>query len=163
MDQTGSASVRGAAGAGARPDSQSRKRAVDNNNNKSKSNLGRAASPPLVAENNYTTKCGYNQMPRIYPPPNCPFSFDDLHIHLIGPFLDWPHSPVTTPNGIQIQSAVLPQYILRGDRPTDRHTDQQMGLTTSLYQHPLTLYWLYSDASKSNNTNQLLFTHASLV
>ena len=31
--------------------------------------------------------------------------------------------PLTTPNGIQIQSAVLPQYTLR----TDIHTNRQMG------------------------------------
>jgi len=34
-------------------------------------------------------------------------------------------TPLTTPNGIQIQSAVLPQYTLRTDRQTDRQTDTQ--------------------------------------
>jgi len=33
---------------------------------------------------------------------------------------------LTTPNGIQIQSAVLPQYTPQTDRQTDRH----MGLAT---------------------------------
>ena len=46
-------------------------------------------------------------------------------------------TPLITPNDIQIQSAVLPQYILRTDRPTDRQTDRQMGSTTSLHQLPL--------------------------
>ena len=48
-------------------------------------------------------------------------------------------NPFTTPNGIQIQSAVFPHYTVR--------TDRQMGLTTSLLQHPLTLYWLCSNAA----------------
>jgi len=38
---------------------------------------------------------------------NCPFPFDDHHLHLIHPSLDGPHS---TSNGIQIRLAVLPQY-----------------------------------------------------
>jgi len=45
-------------------------------------------------------------------------------------------TPLSTPNGIHVQSAVLPQYTLRTDRPTDRQTDRQMGLATSLYQEP---------------------------
>jgi len=36
-------------------------------------------------------------------------------------------TPLTIPNGIRIHSAVLPQYTFWTDRPTDRHTDQQMG------------------------------------
>ena len=32
-------------------------------------------------------------------------------------------TPLTIPNGMQIQSAVLPQYTFRTDRPTDRQMD----------------------------------------
>jgi len=61
-------------------------------------------------------------------PLNCPFPFDDRHSHLIHPSLDWPHSWwLTIPNGIRIHSPVLPQYTFRTDRPTDWHTDRQMG------------------------------------
>jgi len=35
---------------------------------------------------------------------------------------------VTNPNGIQIQSAILPQYTLRTDRQADRPTNRQIGL-----------------------------------
>jgi len=56
-----------------------------NNNKKSQNNLGKAASPPLTAVNNYATK-----------------------------------SPLTTSNGTQIQSVVLPQYTLRTNRPIDK-------------------------------------------
>jgi len=38
--------------------------------------------------------------------------------------IPWP-TPLTTPNGIRIQSAILPQYTLRTDRPTDRQRDGQ--------------------------------------
>jgi len=50
-------------------------------------------------------------------PQNCLFSFDDHHSNL--------HeytNPSTIPNGIRIQSAVLPQYTFQTDRQTDTHT-----------------------------------------
>jgi len=49
------------------------------------------------------------------PLPKLPFPFDDLH-----PITRL--TPITNPNGIQIQLAVLPQYTLWTDRPTDRPT-----------------------------------------
>ena len=59
---------------------------------------------------------GYSGMPQIHPK-NCPFPFDDNHPHLI-------HHPLTNPthypNGIWIQSAVLPQYTLQTDREMDQ-------------------------------------------
>ena len=75
------------------------------NNKKCQSNLGRAASPPL---------------PKPLLPPG-----------EFGPSSNIPiprPTPVTTPNGTQIQSAILPQtpqYTLQTDRPTDRQTDRQ--------------------------------------
>jgi len=36
-----------------------------------------------------------------------------------------PIRPLTAPNGIRIQSAILPQYTIRTDWPTDRQTDRQ--------------------------------------
>jgi len=36
-------------------------------------------------------------------------------------------TPLTTPHGIRIHSAALPQYTFWTDRPTDTHTDRQMG------------------------------------
>ena len=42
-------------------------------------------------------------------------------------------TPLSNPNGIQIQSAVLPQYTFQ----TDRHTDQYVGQATGLFQQHL--------------------------
>ena len=53
---------------------------------------------------------------------NYPFLFDDRHPHLIHRPVPRP-TPLTTPNGIRIRSAVLPQYTFRTDRHTDRPTD----------------------------------------
>jgi len=76
-------------------------------NKKSQSNLGRATSAPLMAENNHTTvPIGYNGMPT-FTPKTAPSP-----------------STISTPNGIQIQSAILPQSTHRTDRLTDRHTDR---------------------------------------
>ena len=51
----------------------------DINYKRSQSNLGRAASPPLTAENNYAkVLIGYSGMPNICPQ-NYPFFFDDLY------------------------------------------------------------------------------------
>jgi len=50
-----------------------------------------------------------------------------------------PITPLTTPNGIQIQSAVLPQYTLRTDPPTD-----------SLYEP-----WLRDAANNSDDVNEI--------
>jgi len=65
-------------------------------NKKSKSNLGRAASPPLMAENDYATKCPLVTMGCSTITPNCPFHFDDLYLHLIHPPLDRSHSTPQT-------------------------------------------------------------------
>jgi len=51
-----------------------------------------------------------------------------------------------SPNGIQIQSAVLPQCTGH----TDWHTDHRCSRWQNLYQYPLTLYWLYSDLANNN-------------
>jgi len=40
--------------------------------------------------------------------------------------ITWP-TPLTIQNGIWIQSTVLPQYTFRTDKPTNTHTDRQMG------------------------------------
>jgi len=61
---------------------------------------------------------------RLYPkatnsPPNCPFPFDDHHQNQIHPIPS--PTPFTTPSGIRIQSAVLPQY-----RCADRQTRDDM-------------------------------------
>ena len=71
----------------------------------------------------------------------------DLHPHL--PLTDSTHHPKRNQDPI----SHFPQFIHRTDRQTetdrqtDRRTDRQMGYATSLYQHPFTLYWLYSDAA----------------
>ena len=78
------------------------------NQTKPQSNLRRAASqmPHWLQWDASTT------------PQNCPFSFDDHH-HPSDTPIPRP-TPLTTPNGIRIHSAVLPQYILRTDRQIDR-------------------------------------------
>jgi len=65
---------------------------------------------------------GYNGTPQIHPQ-KCPFSFDDDQ--LSNTPIPRP-TPLTTPNGIRINSAVLPQYTFQTDRQTNRQTD---GLT----------------------------------
>ena len=88
-------------------------------NKKSQSNLGRAASPPLTAENNYATRSlqllqwdvphlpPKLQFPlRRYPPP-----FNTSIPRL---------TPPTIPDGMQIESAILPQCIFRIDTQTDK-------------------------------------------
>jgi len=88
-----------------------------NYNEKSKSNLGRDSSPPLTAENNYATKSPLVTVgcPTFTPitAPSLRRSPPHLYTH---PSTD----PTHHPNGIEIQSAVLPQYTLRTDRETDR-------------------------------------------
>ena len=82
------------------------------------SNLGRPASPPLTAENNYATKSPLVTMGCPYLPSKLPFP-----LRLSPPPSYTPISrstPLTTPNGIRIQSAVLPQYTFR------TQTDRQM-------------------------------------
>jgi len=94
------------------------------------SNLGRAASqsPPLVT------------VGRLKFTPNCPF-FDDHHpiIHRL--------TPLTIANSIRIHSAVLPQYTLRSDRPTDRQTDRP----TDMFRHISRLRSPYT-ATQLNNS-----------
>jgi len=68
-------------------------------------------------------------MLHIYPP-KLPLPFDDLRaiytpIHRL--------TPLTITNGIQIQSAILPQYILWKDRQTDRRTDRQTNRPTDIW------------------------------
>jgi len=58
-------------------------------------------------------------------------------------YLSGANLPVfTTPNGIRIQSAVLPQYTFR----TDKQTDRQMGSGVNYVPRALTLtlYMAYS-------------------
>ena len=94
------------------------RREIKRKNNKSQSNLGTAASPPLT-----------QRIPLVAM--GCPHLSPKLPLHLRrSPFpsntpIPRP-TPLTTPNGIQIQAAVLPQYTLRhADRPTDRQSDRQ--------------------------------------
>ena len=76
--------------------------------------FGKSRVATLTAENNYATKSPHlpPKLPlpfrRSPPPSNTPISRP---------------TPLTTPNGIQIQSAILPQYTFRTDRPTDQPTD----------------------------------------
>jgi len=99
-------------------------------NRKSRSKLGRAASPPLTAENNYATKSQLLQRDASRLPPKLSLFPSTISTPSNTPISQT--TSLTTPNHIQIQSAVLPQYTLR--------TDRQVGLATSLYQDSLTLY-----------------------
>ena len=91
------------------------------NNKKYQSNLGRAASLALTAENNYATE---SQLVTI----GCPTFTPKLPLP-IRPSPPPSNTPIrqpitlTIPNGIQIQSAILPHYTLRTDRQTDTPTD----------------------------------------
>ena len=158
----------------------------DKRDEKSQSNLGRAASPPLTAENNYATNLRSPHWLRWewdapHLPPKLPLFFHGLHSHLIHPSLDRPHTHtlsllqaenpsgeglatrvlrlhsalfstsirssrkssmlhfttsihlfLTTPNDIQIQSAVFSQITHRTDRQTYRLNRQQLCLNTRL-------------------------------
>ena len=64
---------------------------------------------------------GYSGMPQIHPQ-NCPFP--STITTLSNTRIPRPTSP-TTPNGIQIHSAILPQYIFRTERQTDRWSRRQ--------------------------------------
>ena len=55
-------------------------------------------------------------------------------------------TPLTTPNGIQIQLVVLPQYTLQTDRQTDRPSDGLCDKSVPTAAYAL-LY--YSDAAKN--------------
>ena len=78
-------------------------------------------SSPRLAENSHGRKLSMNLLlwgknHRYLP------SLREWGPHLI--HLGQPHLPVTTPNSIPIQSAVLPQYTLWTDRLTDRSTER---------------------------------------
>jgi len=64
-------------------------------------------------------RIGNNGTPQSRPKNYC-FPFHNHHPHTLipGP------TPLITPNGIQIQSAILPQYIFWTDRQIDRQTDR---------------------------------------
>ena len=79
--------------------------------------MGRAGSQSLTAENNYATKSptGYDWILHIYPRKL------SLSLRRSLPPSNTPiprSTPFTTPNGIQIQSAVFPQFTQRTDRQT---------------------------------------------
>ena len=59
----------------------------------------------------------FNGTPHIYSQ-NCPSRFDDLQPPFNTPIP--PLTQLTTPNGIRIQSAALPQYTFRSDAQSDR-------------------------------------------
>jgi len=84
---------------------------------KSQSNLGRAALQLLTAENNYATKSPLITMGCSTFTPKTASSLRRSPPYLIPHLSTDPTHP--TPNSMQIQSAVLPQYT------PDRHTDRQ--------------------------------------
>jgi len=65
-------------------------------------------------------------MLHIYLPPNCPFPFDDLHLNLVHPSLDRPHSPP------KLHSDPISRFatVYPPDRPTDRQ-DRQINRQTN--------------------------------
>jgi len=56
-------------------------------------------------------------------------------------------TPLTNPNGIRIQSAILPQYTFRADRQTDRPT---LGIGDRSVIRALTLYYI-DNQRRANN------------
>jgi len=91
-------------------------------NKKSQSNLGRAALPPLMAENNYSTKSPLVTMgcPTFTPKTALPFRRWPQLIH---PSLDRHHlPPQTTSRSNQPLCPSIPSEPT--DRPTDRQTDR---------------------------------------
>ena len=70
-------------------------------------------------------------------------------------------TPLTISNGIQIQSAILPQYTLRTDCQTDRPTDRQTDRPThgngdrSVVQELFALTVIVSDAAKNRIKSKL--------
>jgi len=58
------------------------------------------SSPKIIWEEHVAVPIGYNGTPHIHIYlQNCPFPFDNNHLHLIHPSLDRPHSPSQTASG----------------------------------------------------------------
>jgi len=105
-----------------------------NTNKKSQSNLRRAVSSLLIAENNYATKSPLVTLGWCTFTPKLP-----LPLQWSPPPSNTPNPrliPLTTPNSNQIQSAVLPQFTPR--QTTDRWVRQQVCTETCLHS----VYWL---------------------
>jgi len=89
---------------------------------KGSGNILKLASPQSnLRRVHHKEPIGYNGTPQIHPQ-NCPFPFDDHHIHLIHPSVDRPHSPSQTASGSNQQFC---HNTLSGE--TDRQTDRQIG------------------------------------
>jgi len=93
-------------------------------------------------------------------PITCPFPFDNLHLPS-NTLIPWPTS-LTTPNGIRIALAVLPQYTFQTDWPTDRPTH---GIGDNSVKIPAYALLSVSDAAKSSTAqaNRTAFIYRQLV
>jgi len=85
------------------------------------------SQPQMIGSHTSAQLCnrvpiGYNRIPQIHPQ-NCPFP-STITTPSNTPILR--PTPLTIPNGIRIQSAVLPQYPFRTHRQTNRWDRQQV-------------------------------------
>lgn len=84
-----------------------------------------------------------------YLPPNCPFSFDNQHTHLLIDLL-------TIPNSIQIESAffvtIHPPADQQTDELIDRYTNRMTAFATSQCKQQLMHYIDQSDIADNNRT-----------
>jgi len=103
---------------------------------------------------NYAEKSLLVTMGRPKFTPKLSFSFDDYHPSNTRVF----DRPTHTPNGTRIQSAVLPQYTCRTDRPTDRQTVVEKPVPIPAYAlsdiatRQQIAYECYADLSASRRT-----------
>jgi len=103
-----------------------------------------ATSPPpkSFGKNNYATMLQWD----------APISLPELPLPLwrspplSNAPIPWP-TPLTIPNSIRIQSAVLPQYTFRTDRPTDTQTDRW----TRRQVYTISAYARYIDRERRAN------------
>ena len=94
-------------------------------NKKPQSNLGRAASPPLMAKDNCARKSPMVTMGCPTFAPKLPLPCDGLHSHLIHPSLDGPHSPLQTASRSNQPFCRSTPFGQTSDRPTDRLRDKR--------------------------------------
>jgi len=99
--------------------------------------FGKSASPPLTQR----IPIGYNGSPKFTSKTTLPLRRSPPHLI----YQSSTYTPLTTANGIRIQSAILPQYTFGTDTHIDRRNRRQT--TKSAYPHALWIAYLHKQFS----------------